>query len=267
MKLCIDTFSGFNGYDDLLPKAKAAGFDGFFSAAAYALDRDRIAHCRALADRYELLYETSHSHIPGSSELWLADDPVGAGYADVLCRCIDNCREFHVPILVVHPVFPKDAPPCMDAGLSRLRRVVDYAAAAEVRLAFEDVTSYECLKLVLDTFRETHVGFCFDVGHNAVYMPDHNCLDEFGTRLFCTHIHDNPGDTDTHWLPFDGTQNFAAIAAAFAALGYDGCLSLEVRRQPCYAQMDGLPYLELALERLRRIRTLTEQAKHNPAQN
>ena len=127
MKLCIDTFSGFVGYEDLLPKAAAAGFDGFFSNMGTGRSLERMQKCRELADRYGLYYETSHSYIPGCEELWKADDPTGEGYVDVLKTCIDNCRAVSVPILVIHPSFPENGGYSIDAGLSRLRRVVEYA--------------------------------------------------------------------------------------------------------------------------------------------
>jgi len=260
MKLCIDTFSGFVGYEDLLPKAAAAGFDGFFSNMGTGRSLERMQKCRELADRYGLYYETSHSYIPGCEELWKADDPTGEGYVDVLKTCIDNCRAVSVPILVIHPSFPENGGYSIDAGLSRLRRVVEYAGDAGVKLAFEDVKSYDCLRLVLDTFTQTHVGFCLDTGHNAVYMPEHDCLAEFGKRLFCTHIHDNPGDVDTHGLPGDGTIDFARIAGQLAALHYDGCLSLEVRRAASYENLDGETWLALALARIQRVRDMVQQA-------
>ena len=259
MKLCIDTFSGFAGYDELLPKAAEAGFEGFFTNMGTGRDLTRMKHCRELADRYGLYYETSHSYIPGCEELWKADDPVGEDYVEVLKTCIDNCRAVSVPILVIHPSFPETGDYSVDAGLSRLHRVVEYAASAEVKLAFEDVKSYDCLKLVLDTFTQAHVGFCLDTGHNAVYMPEHDCLAEFGTRLLCTHIHDNPGDVDTHGLPGDGCIDFARIGARLAELGYAGCLSLEVRKAAGYEAMGQEAWLALALSRLRGVRDLTVQ--------
>ena len=69
-RLCIDVFTGFE-YGELLPMAKRAGFDGFFSGEVYADNLKVMSHCRQLADRLSLLYETSHATIPGCSSCLL----------------------------------------------------------------------------------------------------------------------------------------------------------------------------------------------------
>ena len=48
-RLCIDVFTGFE-YGELLPMAKRAGFDGFFSGEVYADNLKVMSHC--LFSRY-----------------------------------------------------------------------------------------------------------------------------------------------------------------------------------------------------------------------
>ena len=62
-------------------------------------------------------------------------------------------------------------------------------------------------------------------------------MELYGSRMLCTHIHDNrgvtcPGDIDyrddLHWLPFDGIITWEWVAKNLKATGYSGPLTLEI---------------------------------------
>lgn len=226
MKAIIDIFSGIE-YDEMMPLLKKHGFDGFFSRHDYAPVPEKIRMCRELADRYGMIYETSHSLIHGCTDLWL-DGKGGDNYAEVMAKCIDNCATFGIPILVVHIQVEEDKPNKLERGIARLGTVVDYAYKKGVRIAFENINSPEFLIDTLGAFKEENVGFCYDNGHNWCYAPDVDYLYIVGKRLFCTHIHDNNGDFDSHLIPFEGCFNFERMCEKLLSLGYHGNLTLEM---------------------------------------
>ena len=228
MKAIIDIFSGME-YEELFPLLKKHGFDGFFSRHDYAPLPERIKECRALADRYGMIYETSHSLIHGCTSLW-QDGADGDCYVDTLLKCIDNCADFNIPILVVHIELEKDKENNIERGIKRLRNAVDYAYKKGVKIAFENINSAEYLLNTLKYFDDENVGFCYDCGHNFCYTPDIEYLDLVGKRLFCTHIHDNNGDTDSHMIPFEGKFNFEKMCGKLSSLDYKGNITLEM----CY---------------------------------
>lgn len=225
-RLCIDVFTGFE-YGELLPMAKRAGFDGFFSGEVYADNLKVMSHCRQLADRLSLLYETSHATIPGCSSIW-SEELDGEAYAAMLKRCIDNCTACSVPVLVVHIAPDFSMRPNFELGMDRLRPVVEYARKKQIKIAFENINSADYLFQTLEVFTQPHVGFCYDCGHEACHTPGSRFLPQIGARLFCTHLHDNDGRVDQHLIPFDGTIDFERICWELCQVGYCGNLTLEL---------------------------------------
>lgn len=222
----IDVFSGIE-YDEMLPLLKKHGFDGFFSRHDFAAVPEKIKGCRLLADKYNMIYETSHSTIPGCTSLWL-DGNDGDDYIATLAKCIDNCADFNIPILVIHIELEKHKDNNFEKGFKRLGNIVDYAYKKGVKLAFENINSAEYLIDTLKHFKEENVGFCYDCGHNFCYTPDVEYLDIVGNRLVCTHIHDNNGDSDSHLIPFEGSFNFEKMCEKLASADYKGNLTLEM---------------------------------------
>ncbi len=231
MKKYIDVFFGIT-YDELFPMAKKEGFDGFFSGEIFANEVEKLEKIELLARENKMEWETSHSTIPGSQTIW-SKGKAGDEYCRTLLANIDNCKRFGVPLLVVHvsPDFSKE--PSFDIGIGRLSPIVEYAKEKGVKIAFENIDSEEYLLAVLDYFKDPHVGFCYDCGHEACHTPGVRYLPRLGKRLFCTHLHDNDGKYDQHFLPFDGSIDFELMCSELKACGYNKNLTLEL----CYSDV------------------------------
>ena len=253
MKKFIDVFSGMT-YSQLFPLCKQAGFDGFFSGEIYANDSIRLDEIAYLARANGLEWETSHSTIPKSQAVWSHGDE-GDKYCNVLLSNIDNCKRLRIPLLVVHiaPDFSKK--PSFELGIQRLESVVEYAKKVGVKIAFENINSAEYLFDTLAHFDDPHVGFCYDCGHEACHTPNVRYLPKLGNRLFCTHLHDNDGKGDHHWLPFDGAIDFDRISQELKDCKYQGGLTLELcynkEYQKKYTQEEFIKEAYLRVERLR----------------
>lgn len=226
MRAIIDIFSGIE-YDEMMPLLQNHGFDGFFSRHDFAPVPEKIGMCRQLADKYGMIYETSHSLIHGCTGLWL-DGSDGDDYTAIMAKCVDNCAEYNIPVLVVHIQVEEGKPNNLEKGLIRLKKVVAYAYKKGVRIAFENINSPEFLIETLGNFKDENVGFCYDNGHNYCYAPDVDYLDIVGDRLICTHIHDNFGDADSHLIPFEGNFDFERMCTKLSSLDYKGNLTLEM---------------------------------------
>jgi sugar phosphate isomerase/epimerase len=234
MKTLIDIFHRME-YSEMFPLAKNAGFDGVFSGEIYANDVVALEGVAELAQKHGLEWETSHATIPYCETIWSEGDE-GERYCDVLRANIDNCRRFGIPLLVVHvsPDFSKR--PKFELGIKRLESVVEYAKAAGAKIAFENINSPEYLFDTLAHFNDAHVGFCYDVGHEACHTPGVRYLPKIGDRLFCTHLHDNDGRDDCHWLPFDGVIDFERTARELKTCDYRGNLTLELAYHSHYGK-------------------------------
>ena len=96
-------------------------------------------------------------------------------------------------------------PPVSELGLKRIEELVYLAEQKNVKLAFENLWTFEHLDAIFGRFSSHNVGFCYDSGHENLNLY-RDCLNSYGDRLFALHINDNFRDGyDAHVLPFDGT--------------------------------------------------------------
>lgn len=69
-------------------------------------------------------------------------------------------------------------------------------------------------------------------------------------RIVTAHIHDNHGEKDEHLLPSDGTIDWEALLAAFAAMPASPALVLELKEHP--AAKPSLDQIREAFDKLER---------------
>lgn len=224
----------------ILPLARAAGFDGFFSDPQWGND---LAALTALAEQGRelgLRFDNAHSTIPGSELLW-ADHPDSEKVLRNFFLCVDNCAALGLPLLVVHcsPEYEPD----FSRGIQRMERLVEYAAGKRVKIAFENTSSEEYLVRTLHHFAGCDtVGFCYDSGHEAFCTPGARFLPQIGDRLLYTHFSDNYLNGDHHLLPWDGYIDFERIIGELRDTGYRGVLALEVSYAPYADQVSASEY-------------------------
>lgn len=255
MKLILDVFFGIPS-EELIPMIKETGFDGFFVGQDSANDRTKVAKLREMSEQEGLEIETIHSTIPGCYDLW-TEGKAGEEYLAVLKNNIDNCKEFSIPILVVHIQVKENGENSSERGIKRLESVVAYAKEQGVNIAFENINAPELLFKVMEHFRESHVGFCYDCGHEACHTSGMEFLPVLGKRLFCVHLHDNDGVGDLHQLPFDGELDFERICRQLREVGFDGNITLELSYTGEYrAVMEQEAFLEKAYVSACRIRDM-----------
>ncbi len=243
----LDVFFGIPS-EELLPLGKQAGFDGGFIGQELANFSEKIEPLYDFSKEENMVIETIHSTIPGCYDLW-TEGNAGEEYVAILKNNIDNCKKFSIPILVVHIQVKEEAENSSELGIRRLESVVAYAKEKGIRIAFENINAPELLFQVMNHFQDSHVGFCYDSGHEACHTPGVEFLPILGNRLFCTHLHDNDGVGDLHLLPFDGVLDFERICRQLREVNYQGNITLEL----CYSgdyrgKMSKVEFLNKAYE-------------------
>ena len=252
--LCIDVFEGID-YDRLFYMVKDLGFDGLFSGEIHGDDFESMKRVRKIADETGLLYEFSHSKIPGCMELWRHTGG-GEDYVKLLKRNIDNCARLDIPILVVHCQPEYQTEPDMALGLGYLEPVVRYAEDAGVKIALENIDHPQCLLQTMAHFTDKHVGFCYDAGHEACRGYGYEFLPLVGDRLICTHIHDNDMVDDLHLIPFDGKIDWQRVMRQLRECKYEGPLTLELRYGKFYEGVTETEFLQKSLDAVKRLRDM-----------
>ena len=183
-----------------------------------------------LADRYGLPIE--NVHLSGAGMTAVGSDTQAGD--DVTQRLIDELRrmgELGIRTGIAHVTWGHKQPDTrFDLGLARYLRAAEAAERYNVYLALENSVYPEYVHYLLEHVDSTHVGFCYDSGHENAFAPGENYLARWGHRLLAMHLHDNDGKNDLHSLPFTGTVNWVRIMGQLkntALFARDGVLTLE----------------------------------------
>ncbi len=124
---------------------------------------------------------------------------------------------------------------------------------AGMKLAIEAVpygvicTTDSFLRLLSCLDNNPNLGFILDTGHIFVQKePVHVAVYKLGKRIFGTHICDNDGCVDDHWMPPKGKIEWDKALRAFNEVGYEEALDIEVNivDDPNTAYVEGKRYLE-----------------------
>lgn len=88
--------------------------------------------------------------------------------------------------------------------------------------------NFEDLMELVDSFKDDRVGICWDFGHaNLLNYEQAEAIKYLGSRIRCTHIHNNFGWRDDHSTPDIGNIPWDRVMAAMKTIGYSGPLTLE----------------------------------------
>lgn len=240
-------------------EASDVGFCTVFSATPSE------AQLRVIVDAIAangMRYETIHAPFGHINDIWLAGDAGEAMLREMLVT-VDRCAQGGVPIAVIHLSSGKTPPTVSEIGASRYERLVEYAAKKGVKLAFENQRQLENITWAFRHFADaSHVGFCYDFGHECCFTPGIEFMPLFGGKLLCTHLHDNDcvQDHDLHMLPFDGHADFGRAIKRLRENGYQGPLTLEIHQQNShrYDFMSTRAFLERAALAAGRLRAMLD---------
>ena len=182
---------------------KSAGFN---AVSIYWGDENKYEQLES-AKEAGLAIDNIHSPNDDANLLW-QDSIGGEERQNMLISCIEDCALHNIPTAVIHLTGYPPYPPVSDLGLKRIEKLVYLAEQKNVKLAFENLWTFEHLNALFGRFSSPNVGFCYDTGHENL-NPYRDCLASYGDRMFALHINDNFGDGyDAHVLPFDGTINW-----------------------------------------------------------
>ena len=186
--------------------------------------------------------------------LW-RDGIDGDDFQKMLISCIEDCKKHNISTAVIHVTSFKENVEVTEAGLKRIRKIIEVAEQKEVNLAFENLTTLEHLDAIFGMSASPYVGFCWDSGHENWNHPNQDCLKLYGDRLFALHINDNFGDGDTHMLPLDGTINWENKMQMFKKCKTVDYFTLEVdfhrKHEKCviYENLSAAEYLKSAYDK------------------
>lgn len=234
-KICVNVNPGFKdvSFETCLDALKAAGFDGVFTGwtPGDMLRRADIIRSKGL------YFQSVHAPFKNAHKPWEAGED-GEAEIDMLIECIRECSAAGVPIVIIHPIIGMDRHNPTDLGIERFGRLVSEAEKLGIMLAFENVEGIEYLEKIIAALGSSPaVGYCWDTGHEMCYNNSMDVPALFGSKLICTHLNDNLGQTDpnvvtwlddSHLMPFDGVADWQGIADRLKRADYTGELTFEM---------------------------------------
>ena len=85
---------------------------------------------------------------------------------------------------------------------------------------------------LLDRFCDPRIGCCWDFGHGKLALENDErhaeAIRTLGSRIVCTHVHDNYYKKDLHLPPFMGDADWGSLMRAVKDIGYRGDLTFEI---------------------------------------
>lgn len=170
-------------------------------------------------------------HVPYDhiDDLWSEDKVCRNSIVNQHLIWVDEFVKYNIPIMVMHIMDHFYPPLPNEHGLESIRRIVSAARDAGVSIAIENTGDVDLIDYVLSQIESDHLGFCYDSSHDWLYSADKaKMLDKWGHRLLCTHLSDNDGKLDRHWLPGQGCIDWQVIGRLLPPDNYRGKISLEV---------------------------------------
>jgi sugar phosphate isomerase/epimerase len=226
---------------------------GFEAVSLWWGDENR-QHQPDMARRLGLELDNVHAPFPDANRLWM-DGLDGEDYLNTLLTCVSDCAQHDIPTVVVHITGFTSPPEITRIGVERVKRLVGFAEDKKVRLAFENLNFLQHLDYIFEHITSDYLGFCYDSGHENCFHPSADCLSRYGSKLFAVHLDDNPGNLDTHLLPYDGTVNWEGVKRKLKQCRDIRYLTLEVdfntnhEASRIYRNLSADEYLALAYEK------------------
>ncbi len=193
------------------------------------------ANIQKLLQNHNLTLNSVHSPLPHGALLFSPDE-VERLEAVRQCKfAVDAADELNGRIVVLHLIHTRKSDDeiwnkMIDNGRKSIDELAHYANRATVKLALENSIKPEydeVLSTMLNEFTAPHIGFCYDTGHEHAGGRSFQILEEFGDRLFTTHIHDNDGTADLHSVPYEGSLDWKRFKDVMKNINYSGNLLFE----------------------------------------
>lgn len=219
-----------------------------------------MAELEACVKSYHMTIQSLHATHKGIALLWEPENELSFPVFQNVKKSIEDCVRFDIPILVVHGwqgLFYSFSEEKLNFSL--FDQLVQYAESQGISIAFENLEGEEYLSALMTRYEnQSHVGYCWDSGHDNCYPHKMDFLKTFGDRLIMTHINDNfglrnsngvpSGDDDLHLLPYDGSIDWDKALLRLGKAPRQSILNFELKTVSHSQKESDLIYANLSLE-------------------
>lgn len=179
-----------------------------------------------------LVLENTHIPYDDCDNLWSEHKATRDAIVTKYTGWINDCAKYGIPIMVMHITDSLRLPSPHQTGkygLESINRLIRVGEDLGVTLALENTGREDYIYFVLSELQSNYLGFCYDSSHNRIYGQNKlELLNKTSRRLVTTHLSDNDGNKDRHWLPGEGIIDWPGLTRIFSQIQYDKYLTLEV---------------------------------------
>ena len=151
-----------------------------------------------------LTLENIHLPYQGCNRLWSEKREERTALMENYLSSLEDCASFEIPLMIIHATEGDLLPEETGYGLEAMGQLVERAEELEVGIALENTRLVEPLLLLLDSLQSPQLGLCYDSSHARLTVGELELLEDYSHRLMATHLSDNDGLKDRHWLPGEG---------------------------------------------------------------
>ena len=218
---------------DIIPTLAAAGYRNLdlnfceMMNPDSSIDRSYIKVLEDLRKVHALEYVQSHVPYPRD---YLSLTQEDKKYFDTLIEnAISYSLLLNVRAVVIHPIKGT-----VDDNVDYLSRFLPLFEGTKSFLAIENMESEDEISTsgqlleIISRLNSGHTAVCLDTGHAHIRGLDiPSEIRAYGSLLKATHIADNRGKYDEHFLPFFGNIEWENVMKAFREISYTGYFTYE----------------------------------------
>ena len=220
----------------------AVNFNDMQDSSDEAFDR---APERILGILEENNLKCVQTHLP-YYDLRISAEELDGDFERRIYRSIEAGGKIGAPWSVYHPRSAVNAgfrrKPALEQNIAVISGYLEQAAKFDTGIALENLPIFSGITPIMpfyssdygdlcelhDSFDVENVGICWDTGHaNMMHFDQAEAIRYMGSRIKCTHIHNNDSRKDQHYPPDMGNIAWKPIMEAFAAVKYQGPFTLE----------------------------------------
>lgn len=250
----IGIFSWF-GYvmpmKERLELIKKAGFDGvtIWWEDETGYNEGKKENFPKLVKENGLVFENIHAPFTNPNFLWSSFEFERQREINKYIEWIEDCARYDIPMMVMHVVEGSNHPEPNKYGIQSIREIVKRAEEFGVKIAVENTFAMSNLPYIFNRIESKNLVMCYDSSHDMLHENSLDLLKAYGSRLGATHISDNDGLKDRHWLPGNGNIDWNKIGCSFPTKTYKGYITLEVYPTQEEMQMPPEDFLNKAYQR------------------
>lgn len=213
-----------------LKMIREAGFDGvsIWWEDEQAYGKEKKEELPSFVRREGLYLENIHLPYDSCNDLWSVDREIRERALEEYRGWFFGAASVEAPMVVMHMSEGPSLPGPLSVGLDSLGELLDVAKRLGIFVAVENTQCVEYLEALFIELGADHLGLCYDSSHDQLGGERGEVLKSLSHFTITTHLSDNDGLKDRHWLPREGLVDWEETMSILKEKGYKGYLSMEV---------------------------------------